>query len=99
MKAATPTSDQFGAGFAMAVPVLRDSQPKSHVVLDSVLVRPLVDPANEYYGLAVHTFAHELAHVYDHMLRSQAMPNHYGTPMPDLREAVLTQFVVAGWDE
>ena len=27
------------------------------------------------------------------------MPDHYGTPMPDLREAVLTQFAMAGWDE
>lgn len=99
MKAATPTSDEFGAGFAMAVPVLRDGQHKSHVVFDSALVRPLVDPENQYYGLAVHTLTHELAHVYDHMLRSKAMPNHYGTPMPDLREAVLTQFAMAGWDE
>jgi hypothetical protein len=99
MKAATPTSDEFGAGFAMAVPVLRNGQHKSHVVLDSALVRPLVDPANAYYGLAVHTLCHELAHVYDHLLRSKAMPNHYGTPMPDLREAVLTQFAMAAWDE
>jgi hypothetical protein len=99
MKAATPTSDQFGAGFAMAVPVLREGQHMSHIVLDSALVRPLVDPANEYYGLAVHTLAHELAHVYDHMLRSKAMPDHYGTPMRDLRQAILTQFAMAGWDE
>ncbi len=99
MKAATPTRDEFGAGFAMAVPVLRNGEHKSHVVLDSALVRPLVDPTNEYYALALHTLCHELAHVYDHLLRSKAMPNHYGTPMPDLREAVLTQFAMAAWDE
>jgi len=99
MKAATPTRDEFGAGFAMAVPVLRDGEHKSHVVLDSALVRPLVDARNEYYGLAVHTLGHELAHVFDHMLRSKAMPNHYGSSMTDLREAVLTQFATAAWDE
>jgi hypothetical protein len=99
MKVATPTRDEFGAGFAMAVPVLRDGTHKSHVVLDSTLVRPLVDPQNEYYGLAVHTLCHEMAHVYDHMLRSKAMPNHYGSEMTDLRESVLMQFAMAAWDE
>ena len=97
--APTPTLDEFGAGAAMAVPVLRNGVHKSHVVLNSLLVRPLVDPANEYYGLAVHTLCHEMAHVYDHMLRVKAMPDHYGIPMPDLRLAVLTQFAMAGWDE
>jgi hypothetical protein len=33
MKGPTPTNDSFGAGFAMAVPVLRDGVNKSHVVL------------------------------------------------------------------
>jgi hypothetical protein len=99
MKAATPTSDEFGAGFAMAVPVLRDGEHKSHVVLNSALVRSMIDPANEHYGLAVHTLCHEMAHVYDHMLRSKVMPNYYGTPIPDLRQAVLTQFAMGAWDE
>jgi hypothetical protein len=40
MKAATPTRDEFGAGFAMAVPVLRNGEHRSHIVLDSALVRP-----------------------------------------------------------
>jgi hypothetical protein len=99
MKAAKPTSDEFGTGFAMAVPVLRNGEHKSHVVLNSALVRPLVDPANESYDFAVHTLAHELAHVYDHMLRSKAMPNYYGSQTWDLRDGVLGQFAMAAWDE
>jgi hypothetical protein len=99
MKAAKPTSDEFGTGFAMAVPVLRNGEHKSHVVLNSALVRPLVDPANESYGFAVHTLAHELAHVHDHMLRSKAMPNYYGGQTWDLRDGVLGQFAMAAWDE
>lgn len=99
MRAPSPTSNEFGAGFAMAVPVLRNGEHKSHIVLNSALVRPLVDPKSEYYGPAVHTLCHEMAHVYDHMLRAKAMPNHYGSPMPDIREAVLTQFAMAAWDE
>ncbi len=99
MKAATPTRDEFGAGCAMAVPVLRDGMHKSHVVLDSRLVRHLVNPQSEYYGLAVHTLCHEMAHVYDHMLRSKAMPGHYGSSIIDLRETVLMEFAMAAWDE
>jgi hypothetical protein len=83
----------------MAVPVLRNGEHKSHVVLDSALVRPLVDPANESYDFAVHALAHELAHVYDHMLRSKAMPNYYGSQTWDLRDGVLGQFAMAAWDE
>jgi hypothetical protein len=40
-----------------------------------------------------------MAHVYDHMLRSNAMPGHYGSSMTDLRDAVLMQFAMAAWDE
>lgn len=99
MRAPTPTSDEFGTGFAMSVPIFRNGEHKSHVVLNSTLVRPLVDPKSEYYGIAVHTLSHEMAHVYDHMLRAKAMPTHYGSPILDLREAVLTQFAMAAWDE
>jgi hypothetical protein len=99
MKGPTPTNDVFGAGFAMAVPVLRDGVHKSHVVLNSALIRPIVDPENQFYGLAVHTLCHEMAHVYDHMLRSKALPGLYGSQMTDLREAVLMQLAMGVWDE
>lgn len=99
MKKARPTDDSFGAGFAMAVPVLREGVHKSHVVLNSALIRPIVDPENQFYGLAVYTLCHEMAHVYDHMLRDKAMPGFYGSQMTDLREAVLTKVAMGAWDE
>jgi hypothetical protein len=99
MKGSTPTNDQFGAGFAMAVPVLRDGVHKSHVVLNSVLIRPIVDPENQFYALAVHTLCHEMAHVYDHMLRCKALPGLYGSQLTDLRESVLMQLAMGAWDE
>lgn len=40
-----------------------------------------------------------MAHVYDHMLRSKAMPGFYGSQMTDLREAVLMQLAMGAWDE
>jgi len=99
IKGPTPTNDSLGAGFAMAVPVLRDGVSKSHVVLNSALIRPIVDPENQFYGLAVHTLCHEMAHVYDHMLRSKARPGLYGNQVTDLREAVLMQLAMGAWDE
>lgn len=99
MNAPTPTYDEFGAGQAMAVPVLRDEKHKSHVVVNAMLVRPLVDSENAYYQFAVHTLCHEFAHVYDHMLRSKALPGLYGSQMTDLREATLMQLAMAAWDE
>jgi hypothetical protein len=99
MNAPTPTRDEFGIGQAMAVPVLRDGKHKSHVVVNAMLVRPLVDSENTYYQFAVHTLCHEFAHVYDHMLRSKALPRLYGSQMTDLREATLMQLAMAAWDE
>ena len=54
-----PTSDEFGSGLAMTLPVSRDGIMKSHIVLDSRLCRPLVDPDGPAYGLALHTLIHE----------------------------------------
>jgi hypothetical protein len=95
----SPTRDQFGAGHAMAVPVLRGQAHMSHVVLNSELIRPIVDRESQSYGLAVHSLCHEFAHVYDHMRRSKALPGLYGTPMTDLREATLMQLAMGAWDE
>ena len=99
MNAPTATRDEFGAGQAMAVPVLRNGKHKSHVVVNSLLARPLVDPEGPYYQFAVHTLCHEFAHVYDHMLRSEALSGLYGSQITDLREATLTHLSMAAWDE
>jgi hypothetical protein len=40
-----------------------------------------------------------MAHVYDHMLRSKAMPGHYGSSMIDLGDAVFMGLAMAAWDE
>lgn len=96
---ANATKDEYGEGFAMAVPVLRDGVHKSHLVFNTSLVRPLVDTSHELYGFSVHTVCHEMAHVYDHMLQSRAMPKLYGSQMTDLREATMMQFALPAWGE
>jgi hypothetical protein len=99
MLAPVATNDEFGTGQAMAVPVLRNGEHRSHVVINAMLVRPLVDPENPLYQFAVHTLCHEFAHVYDHMLRAKALPGLYGSQITDLRESTLLRLSMAAWDE
>jgi hypothetical protein len=81
------------------IPVLRDGEHRSHVVINAMLVRPLVDPESALYQFAVHTLCHEFAHVYDHMLRAKALPGFYGSQITDLRESTLLRLSMAAWDE
>jgi hypothetical protein len=78
---------------------LRDGEHRSHVVINAMLVRPLVDPESALYQFAVHTLCHEFAHVYDHMLRAKALPGFYGSQITDLRESTLLRLSMAAWDE
>ncbi len=98
-QAPSPTGDEFGAGFAMSVPVIREGILKSHIVLDSRLIRPLLDPKSELYGIAVHTLCHEAAHAHDHLIQSRAFPGLYGTSIPDYRDGVLLNLAFGCWDE
>lgn len=98
-QAPSPTRDEFGAGFAMSVPVIREGVLKTHIVLDSRLMRPLLDPQSQFYGVAVHTLCHEAAHAHDHLIQSRAFPGLYGTSIPDYRDGVLLNLAFGCWDE
>jgi hypothetical protein len=95
----TPTNDTFGTGFAMSLPVIRDGIFKTHIVLDSRLVRPLTDSENDLYKFAIHTLCHESAHAHDHLMQSRAFPGFYGSRLNDYRDGVLTELALAAWDE
>ncbi len=53
----TATNDRFAVGVAMAVTVLRDGKPNSHMVLDAALVGLLRDQQNPDHQLAVGLFS------------------------------------------
>jgi len=94
-----PTQDEFGAGFAMTLPVIRDGAMKSHIVLHAGFFRMLVDTDAEFHKEAVHTLCHEAAHAHDHLMQSRAFPGLYGTQIPDYRDGVLFNLAIGCWGE
>ncbi|MFA6062861.1 MAG: hypothetical protein WC736_09695 [Gallionella sp.] len=56
-------SDNHVVGIAMTPSVIRDGILKSHIVLNAALAIALKSPDHEHYNLALHTLAHECAHV------------------------------------
>lgn len=57
------TQEPFATGVAMTPSVMRDGQPKSHMVFFAPLLEPLLDPEHPEFRFAVHLLAHEAAHV------------------------------------
>jgi hypothetical protein len=56
-------SDDLAVGIAMTASVLRDGEVKSHMVFNANVMVSIADRQNENFGLALHTLAHECAHV------------------------------------
>ena len=56
-------SNGEAVGIAMTTSVMRDGQAKSHMVFNAPYVLALLDEAHEHYARALHTLAHEAAHV------------------------------------
>jgi len=98
-KALAPTRDEFGTGYAMSIPVIRNGALKTHIVIHSGLIKPLVDPNHEKYSFAVHTLAHELGHAHDHSVTGRTLPNLVGTQLPDFRQGTLFNLAHGCWCE
>jgi len=93
------TNDRFAVGVAMAVPVLRDGKPKSHLVLDAALVGLLRDQDNPDHQLAVGLLAHEAAHVHDLLMQDRAFPGFIMQRSVGYREGILLQIANPCWNE
>ena len=68
-----------GLGVAMTPAVIRDGKIKSHMLFNAGILLPLEDEKNEFYEQALHTLAHECAHVevtarFDTAANSSARP-------------------------
>ena len=94
-----PTSDEFGSGLAMTLPVRRDGIMKSYIVLDSRLCRPLVDPDGPASGLALHTLMHEAGQVHDHPIQYRCFPDFYGSAIESFCDRTLVEFALGAWGE
>ena len=93
-------SDENAIGIAMTPSVLREGILKSHIVLNARYIDVLEDPDNEWFLGALHTLAHECAHVEITRRFDMAFPGVLlKTQYDDFRQAFRWQVVLACWDE
>lgn len=98
-KVLTATHDDLGVGIAMAVPVIREGQLQSHLVINAAVANPLrnlEDPASK---LALYMLAHEAAHVHDQAVQDRAFPGLFGKRVEDYRDAILFNIGHGCWEE
>ncbi|RQP21860.1 BTB/POZ domain-containing protein [Piscinibacter terrae] len=93
-------SDNEVVGIAITTSVLRDGIAKSHIVLHAAYVEQLTDPKNEFFSAAIHTVAHECAHVEVNHRFDDAFPGMVGRErFPTLRAHLRWQTILSCWDE
>jgi hypothetical protein len=93
-------SDTYVVGIAMTPSVIRDAILKSHIVLNAAYIGPLEDIAHEHFGFALHTIAHECAHVEITYKLDTAFPGFLlRTSHVDARIGYRWQIILACWDE
>ncbi|MXY66654.1 MAG: hypothetical protein F4206_12865 [Gammaproteobacteria bacterium] len=91
---AAPTSNQYGQGGAMAIPMVRNDEIWSNVVIWAGLVQQLNQPDHSDHKLALQTFVHELVHVHDLRLFTRTYPGGWRAAKPrDGRDANLQPIV------
>lgn len=95
----TPT-DNFAIGIAMTPTVIRNGSVKSHIVLHSGLAVALETPENEHYRTALHTLAHECAHVeITHQFNSTFPGMLLQKVHSNAHEDFRWQVILTCWDE
>lgn len=93
-------SSEFAQGVAMTPTVLRNGEIKSHIVLNAAFIVPLEDETHEDWAQAVHTLAHECAHVEVTKVFDSSFPHTLLRPVAgDMWDAVRWQVIQACWDE
>jgi hypothetical protein len=97
--ALTPSNGDV-VGIAMTPLVLRDGVLKSHIVFNARYIVHLGDENNENFGFALHTLAHECAHVevtqlFENCFPSRLLPNYPSSSTAKIRSDII----LACWDE
>jgi hypothetical protein len=93
-------SETHVIGIAMTPSVIRDGILKSHVVLNAAYVSMLEDSKHEHFGAALHTIAHECAHVEVTHKFDNSFPDFLlRTKHADARSGYRWQVILACWDE
>lgn len=87
-------------GIAMSPAVLRDGTLKTHIVFEAGLMHGLDDPKHDNFPLALHTLAHECAHVEINHIFDTAFPNVLLRKQhSSLLDGMRSQVILACWDE
>lgn len=95
----TPSRDTV-TGIAMTPSVLRNGVLKSHIVLDAGYVMALEEPDHEFFGLSLHTLAHECAHVEITAAFDRAFPNVLlRERSAGMHEGMRQDIIQTCWDE
>jgi hypothetical protein len=95
----TPSND-VAVGIAMTPSVIRDGQLKSHIVLNAGLMDALRDDRHELFRFALHTLAHECAHVEITGAFDRCFPNVLlRSKRADLQDQCRWDVILACWDE
>lgn len=93
-------SEEFAFGVAMTPAVMRDGKVKSHIVLNGGVIRPLEDEKHEAFRLAIHTLAHECAHVEVTKRFNDAFPGVLlQTKAPSVHQHCRWEIIKSCWDE
>lgn len=98
-KLSTATRNEFAVGIAMAVPVLRNGEPRSHLVINAGVVEALKDDENPNHDIAFGVLAHEAAHVHDLEMQDVAFPGVLLLKQVAYREGVLLGLATLCWEE
>lgn len=94
-------SKEWGIGIAMAPAVLREGVLKSHILFNAVFLEGLMeDPESAACQEAVHTIAHECAHVEINAIKDRQFPGMILRYRADTwYEALRLEVIEASWDE
>ncbi|MFG6560305.1 hypothetical protein [Sulfitobacter sp. 1A15299] len=94
-------SKEWGIGIAMTPAVLRDGAVKSHILFNAVFLEGLMEaPDSDACQEAVHTIAHECAHVELNAIKDRQFPGvvlRYQAKT--WYEALRMEVIEASWDE
>ncbi|MFN5036221.1 MAG: hypothetical protein ACK463_21095 [Bradyrhizobium sp.] len=93
-------SEGIALGVAMTPAVIRDGKVKSHILFNAGVLLPLEDDENEFFEQALHTLAHECAHVEVTERFNAAFPGILlQSKSPDLHTHCRWEIIKACWDE
>jgi hypothetical protein len=93
-------SEGIVLGVAMTPAVIRDGKIKSHMLFNAGVLLPLEDEKNEFYEQALHTLAHECAHVEVTARFDAAFPSLLlQSKHPNAHAHYRWEVIQASWDE